>query len=280
MLRMLLVFVATAATIAAVCRTREPGRSLPASVEGIAPKYVQSPPLEVAADEGLSDTLGVMLVRRFEKPATSSAVVDDYLLYLPQGLERSDRRWPVILYLHGRSLRGDDLSRLFRYGLPRYLVEGRMTLPFIVVAPQLPDGQSWTDVDRLAEILEDVLARYPADRDRVYLTGYSMGGGGVWRMLLEHARLFAAAAPMAALTPAPSEAWTRAVVRLPMRVFHGTADEAAPFPATETMVDHLDRAGAPIELVRYPGARHGDLTRVYAEAALYDWFLAHRRGGR
>jgi predicted peptidase len=231
--------------------------------------------LERANAPFLGDSVGRLLERRFDR-STSPSTVNDYLLYLPPGLRVDDKRWPVILYLHGRSLRGHDLSMLERYGLPRYLAEGR-ELPFIVVAPQLPDGQSWTDVDRLAALIEDILTRYPADRSRVYLTGYSMGGGGVWRMAQAYADMFAAAAPLAALTPAHSGAWTRALTGLPLRVYHGTADEAAPFAGAAAMVGALQRDGVNAEIVSYEGADHGDLTRIYADPSLYDWFLAHRR---
>lgn len=224
-----------------------------------------------------ADTVGVLLARRLG--GAPAPAVDRYFLYLPPGIAESGRSWPVVLYLHGRSLRGDDLSLLERYGLPRYLAAGH-ALPFIVIAPQLPDGQSWTDVDRLASLVRSVLERYPADRDRVYLTGYSMGGGGVWRLAQTHPDLFAAAAPVAALTPEPSPAWTRAVARLPLRIYHGTADEAAPYVGAEQMARALRAAGADVELRSFPGARHGDLTRVYGDADLFAWFLAHRRGDR
>jgi len=265
-----------------------------AELDGRAPALASVVPVGVYARSGVEagpapvpaardpfarhDSVGVLLARHFNKPARVQAV-DDYLLYLPPGVERGDRRWPVILYLHGRSLRGDDLSMLRRYGLPRYLADGR-EMPFIVVAPQLPGGQSWTDVDRLAELLEDVLGHYPADRDRVYVTGYSMGGGGTWRMALAYPQLFAAAAPMAANTPEPSSEWTRALAHLPMRVFHGTADEAVPFAPARTMVEALRGAGLDVELQAFQGAGHGDLTTIYGQPGLYDWFLAHRRSAQ
>src|SRR5688572_1628488 len=79
----------------------------------------------LATDTGQqSDSVGVLLQRWFDRSAPASAV-DDYYLYLPPGFERGEREWPVILYLHGRSLRGNDLSMLQRYGLPRYLADGR-----------------------------------------------------------------------------------------------------------------------------------------------------------
>jgi predicted esterase len=245
----------------------------PSPREPFAP-FGEAPP----AAGGRPDSVGVLLARHFDKTAPRPTV-SDYYLYLPPGIEEERRSWPVILYLHGRSLRGSDLTMLRRYGLPRYLADGR-ALPFIVVAPQLPDGQSWTDVERLAEILEKVLDRYPADRDRVYVTGYSMGGGGAWRMALAYPQLFAAAAPMAANWPEPSSEWTRALAHLPMRVFHGTADEAVPFAPARTMVDALRGAGLDVELQAVQGAGHGDLTTIYGQPGLYDWFLAHRRSAQ
>lgn len=222
----------------------------------------------------LPDSIGVLLERRLAGPGSP---VEEYLVWLPPGLERDDREWPLILYLHGRSLRGEDTSRLLRYGLPRYLAEGR-SIPFIVVAPQLqPSGGGWTDVDRLAALLDVVEAGYPVDRDRVYLTGYSMGGGGVWRMAFAQAERFAAAVPFAATTPRPTPERVRAVSGLPLLVYHGSADEVAPVGRVLDMVEALEENGVDVELELVEGADHGDLTTVYREPSIYAWMLGHRR---
>jgi predicted esterase len=228
---------------------------------------------EIGPRRGLPDSIGVLMERRL---AATPGSIEEYLVWLPPGLERGGRAWPVILYLHGRSLRGDDPSMVLRYGLPRYLAEGR-SIPFIVVAPQLHTPGSWTDVDRLAAILDEVEERYRVDRDRVYLTGYSMGGGGVWRMAREHAERFAAAVPMAAHTPEPTAFWARAVAELPIKVIHGAEDELAPPEAARTMVEFLRGTGADVELRMVEGADHGDLTTVYRDPELYAWMLEHRR---
>lgn len=257
-----------------------PGR-LAAGPDSLAPPVVGPAPISVpdplivdmAGRRGLPDSIAVLMERRL---AASAGSIEDYLVWLPPGLERGGRTWPAILYLHGRSLRGDDTSLLLRYGLPRYLAEGR-SIPFIVVAPQLHTPGSWTDVDRLAAILDEVEARYPVDRDRVYLTGYSMGGGGVWRMARAHADRFAAAVPMAAHTPAPTAVWARSLADLPMRVIHGAEDDLAPPGAAREMVEFLRRTGADVELRMVEGADHGDLTTLYREPSLYAWMLEHRR---
>lgn len=260
-----------------------PERSPPGSASASDPARRERPPAARADNPGsmmekitdrraLPDTIGVLMERSL--PGASN--VEDYLVWLPPGIERDDRKWPVLIYLHGRSLRGDDTSLLLQYGLPRYLAEGR-SIPFIVVAPQVQPPGGWTDADRVAELLDEVEARYPVDGDRVYLTGYSMGGGGVWRVALAHGDRFAAAVPLAAHTPEPTPERTRRLSDLPLLVYHGSADEVTPVARAVAMVEALRRGGADVELRLIEGAGHGDLTTVFRDPALYSWMLKHAR---
>src|SRR5947209_16858401 len=98
-----------------------------------------------------------------------------YLLFVPEDYEKSTNRWPLILYLHGGSLRGEDISKMKRLGLTEK-VEVDPHFPFIVVSPQCHQGEIWTDVDALAAVLDDVVATHRIDPDRVYVSGHSMGG--------------------------------------------------------------------------------------------------------
>ena len=220
-----------------------------------------------------SDSTGLLLPREFDAGGDPS-LVHGYLLYLPPGIE--SRSWPLIVYLHGRSLRGDNLSLLTRYGLPDRLQDDE-SFPFIVVAPQLPGDQSWTDTDRLTALVRDVAARYPVDRTRIYLIGYSMGAGGVWREAVAHPELFAAAAPAAAWTPEPNEAIAAALADLPIRIYHGTEDEVAPIARAQAMAEALERAGVDVTFSVYQGADHGELTHIYKDDELYGWLLEHQR---
>ncbi len=61
------------------------------------------------------------------------------------------------------------------------------------------DWQDWGRLDAL-EVLDQVKKSFPIDTNRVYLTGHSMGGHGVWHIALTHSDLFAAAAPEAGWT--------------------------------------------------------------------------------
>jgi predicted peptidase len=232
--------------------------------------------VESGIEEPLDDTVGVLLPRRFGE-ARSAAEVQDFWLYLPPGIGRG-QRWPVLLYLHGRSLRGSELDRLKSYGIPALLARGEH-LPFIVVAPQLPAGQRWTDTQQVVSVLEDALRPLPVDRDRIYVTGYSMGAGGAWRMVIAHPSLFAAAVLVAATTPDPTDAVTAALARMPIRVYHGSADGDASYADAYAMVRALQAHGAPAELVSLEGEGHDIVNQVYQDSALYRWLLSHRRTG-
>ena len=58
----------------------------------------------------------------------------DFWLYLPDDYDASTKK-PVILFLHGRSLSGEDLDMVRQYGCINALQRGR-DIDAIVIAPQ------------------------------------------------------------------------------------------------------------------------------------------------
>jgi poly(3-hydroxybutyrate) depolymerase len=107
----------------------------------------------------------------------------NYLLYLPEAYGREQKRWPLILYLHGKSLRGNDLELLKQYGLAA-LLEKDLAIPFIVVSPQCTPDKMWTERENeVIGLLDDVSVNYSVDRKRIYLTGHTAWEGegrGFW----------------------------------------------------------------------------------------------------
>src|SRR5204862_6559815 len=98
-----------------------------------------------------------------------------YLVSRPNGYAGNSDRYPLILYLHGGAARGVDIGQMKRLCVTQK-AEADPEFPVIVVSPQCPPGEIWTDMDGLAAVLDEVMATCRVDADRVYVTGHSMGG--------------------------------------------------------------------------------------------------------
>src|SRR5580698_5558238 len=86
----------------------------------------------------------------------------DYLLFLPDGYGAdAKKRWPLILFLHGAGERGSDIWKVAKHGPPK-IDTTATNFPFIVVSPQCPGGQIWSN-DLLLALLDQIEAQYPVD---------------------------------------------------------------------------------------------------------------------
>src|SRR5437762_6178741 len=154
-----------------------------------------------------------------------------YLLFLPTDYDRKlDARWPLILYLHGGSLRGTNIESVRTLGLP-HKIESEPNFPFVVVSPQCAPGEIWTDIDALAALLDRVQADYRIDPDRIYVTGHSMGGRGALYLAYRLPHRFAAVIALSPLSPIT--VWNDNLAKLPVWIFHGRADTVAPVADTQ-----------------------------------------------
>jgi predicted peptidase len=205
-----------------------------------------------------------------------------YLLYLPPDYSRtSDKRWPLLLFLHGAGERGTDVQRAAIHG-PMSLVKQGTNFPFIIVAPQCPAGQLWEN-EPLLQLLDEMEKKYAVDTKRVYLTGLSMGGYGTWKLGLAHPERFAALAPICGggnmidviLGPRDKPA---AIKSLPIWAFHGAKDDVVPLSESERMVGQLKKLGVKdVKLTVYPEAKHDSWKEAYQSPELYEWLLKQSR---
>ncbi len=195
----------------------------------------------------------------------------NYLLSLPAGYDKADKPFPLILFLHGAGETGSKLDMVKRHGPPK-LVEKKNDLGFIVVSPQAPTRR-WT-ADKLLTLLDEIEKTYKVDKDRVYVTGLSMGGFGTWSLAAAAPGRFAAIAPICGGgDPKTAEK----LKGLPIWVFHGAKDNAVPLKRSEDMAKALKEAGNEAKFTVYPNAGHDSWTETYDNPELYKWFLAHPR---
>jgi len=220
-------------------------------------------------------------VRHFSKSVTTTVSLD-YLLFLPKSAAADPgKKWPLLLFLHGAGERGNDVWLVAKHGPPK-IVREKPDFPFIVVSPQCPAGRTWSD-DALLALLDDVMARYPVDATRVYLTGLSMGGYGTWSFGLAYPERFAAIVPICGggdplRVLLADNAKAEALKSLPVWAFHGAKDPVVKLEESERMVRALNQAGCrEVELTVYPEAQHDSWTETYNNPKLYEWLLAHQR---
>ncbi len=187
-----------------------------------------------------------------------------YAVRIPDGFDRrAGKKYPLIVYLHGSASDETNLAGV------DYLGGGE----FIEVAPRGrgPSNAYTRDhaQEDIEEAVEAVIGSYPIDTARIVLTGFSMGGYGVYRTFYEHPERYRALAVFSGAPDLgsryfegeghPSFLEERNLVKfkgVPVFIFHGREDRNCPYAVTEELVKKLERAGAVVEFVTEPGAGH------------------------
>jgi dienelactone hydrolase len=154
------------------------------------------------------------------------------------------------------------------------------------------------------EVWADVFDSFSIDRDRVYVTGHSMGGWGSYLLTLLYPDRFAAAAPYAG--PVTQGAWTGAdfegcdefefdgntpcyieangsiprdqhtrkilenSLHVPYAIMHGTSDELVPYSGVARQAERLFQLGHRFRFYTYPGYEH------YSHPVMDQWSEAAR----
>ena len=182
---------------------------------------------------------------------------------------------PLVVFLHGAGERGTDISHVDRWALPRLITEG-LQLPAVVLCPQCPCQYVWDTLVREVKSLTDKVAEeFEIKKDRICITGASMGGFGTWSMGLTYPDYFAAIAPVAG----GGMVWrTPNLKNTPVFAVHGDADTVVPLVYSQLMVDAVKENGGKAELVVLSGAGHGDgIEAAYEKTELIEWLLKQRR---
>jgi predicted peptidase len=226
-----------------------------------------------AGDTAAQTSPGKQTAQKFEAE-NRRTIHSEYLLFVPSRYnEDARRRWPLILYLHGGSVRGEDVNRLRTLGLPHRL-EHDPQFPFVVVAPLCPGGEIWTDTDALSRLLDEVVSKYRIDKNRVYLTGHSMGGRGALYLAYKCPDRFAAVVAISPLSPITT--WAKQLRSVPLWIIHGAKDAAAPIKDSEELVRAIQQSGGHPNFTPLPDRDHFILD-VYDKNDVFDWMTERQR---
>ena len=248
-----------------------PASNLPAGAESVTPP--PSSPSKLAAGE-----VGRQSVETFA-PEGRPELRLGYLLALPKS-DDADRRYPLVIFLHGSGERGTDPRDVARHGPPRLIAEGRGGLldNAIVVSPQCPPGQWWPfKVAALKAFLDHLTAEYRVDPDRVYVVGLSMGGFGAITWAASEPDRFAAVVSVCGGGLAEQ---ARAIRTIPTWLYHGTADRVVPVGGSVQIYETMRDAGTTdVHLTLYERVGHDSWTPAFEEGRLWRWLFEQKRGG-
>lgn len=205
-----------------------------------------------------------------------------FLQYLPDGYSSNTNRYPVVISLHGIKEKGNtltDVARVANVGLPKYIKYGQK-YPFIVISPQLKSTMGrWTG-DYVMEIVNYVKTYLRIDPSRIYLTGLSLGGGGVWSVATSYPDVWAAILPICSGYNVVAGASKIAGSDIPTWGFHGDADGVVGESVTISMVNAVNtyRPSPLAKVTIFPGLGHVIWDKVYKETSALDWMLSFRNG--
>jgi poly(3-hydroxybutyrate) depolymerase len=223
-------------------------------------------------------------------------IFQHYGLFLPHAYDGTPA--PLQWWLHWRG--GDAHSGAAV--VPKVFSQLGEDEDSIVVAPSGRGTSTWYvgrgHVDFL-EVWRDVFDTVSIDRDRVYVTGHSMGGWGSYLMTILYPDRFAAAAPASGpvtmgawtgldfpgcdsfkyeeYTPCyidangsrPRDQLTRKLLdnarHVPYAIMHGTDDELVPYSGVLRQAERLTTLGYRYRLYTFPGWEH------YSPPAVDQW---------
>lgn len=239
------------------------------------------------------------LEKKFEARSHKSDWVMPYRLFRPE----ATGKMPLVVYLHGSGGLGDD--NLKQLGLGNVfgtrvwlLPQNQKNFPCYVLVPQTDRGWARYDLSqqtegppkvlpglgegaRMALEIIDALRHEFArsaqsiDERRIYVTGQSMGGAGVWNIMTNRPRFFAAAVPCCGSVSADDGA---GAIETPLWNFHGDSDKTVPVSVSRDRIAARRKAGGRPLYTEYPGVDHNVWEWAFTEPALVKWMFSQRRG--
>lgn len=216
------------------------------------------------------------------------------VLYRYSAPEKTEtgKTYPLVLFLHGAGERGNDnISQLKNSTADLLSNAEKLGEPTYFIAPQCPEERWWSApqgnrlqladaagkndlLDAVLALVEETAKTQPVDRSRIYITGLSMGAYGTFDMLARSPETWAAAIPVCgAGDPTTVEKFKH----VPIRIFHGSDDDAVPVQGSKTMAEALEKAGADVELTIYPGVKHDSWTQTYRNPEVIKWLFAQKK---
>ena len=187
--------------------------------------------------------------------------------------------YPLVIFLHGIGERGIDnelhvAANIGAYGYA--LPENQAKYPCYVLAPQCPEEYKYVDPKfemSFIPLLKEFIENNAIDRNRVYITGLSMGGTGTWMFAMARPNTFAAIMPVCG----SGIYWNVAnLLKTPIYMVHGDCDTCVPISDSVEMLTSINSRGGNAKLKICYGVGHDAWNYAYTDDSLLEWMLSQR----
>lgn len=203
-----------------------------------------------------------------------------------------DNKYPLIIFLHGLGDRGSDNEIPLRILPPVFkdsLNKGKY--PCYLLVPQCPEKFVWVDFPDFPKSIVPTDKPTPAsqltldlinilidskniDSQRIYITGFSMGGEGTFDMLIREPDLFACAVPICSVSDTSKASLIKDI---PTWLFHGSKDNVNEVKYSRLMYEAMKKCGGNPKYTEYPNLNHNSWDRAYSEPDLLKWMFDQKR---
>ena len=194
-----------------------------------------------------------------------------YLLDIPQNPKT---KLPLIVFLHGSGERGNDLEKVKLNGVLQH--KDLIKEPVAILAPQCP-ANTWWDTDAVYFLVKEISEKYKIDKDRIYLTGLSMGGWGTLKLAGEHPEMFASVVSVCAPTDRVMYANIHNYKDMNLKIFHGGMDDVVLPENAFNFYQKLHPINPKAELTIFPNDNHNSWDSTYSDPKLYEWMLSFKK---
>lgn len=205
--------------------------------------------------------------------------VTEYLIDFPKNFDKN-KKYPVLLYLHGHGAVNHPIERL-KDVCPVRRERVPKDCEFILVVPHCPETFWLFRFETLTAFIGDMIDKPYVDRDRVYVAGSSMGGYATWQVLLYEPQVFAAAI----VCCGGGQYWALkcangAFKHFPVKIIHGEKDGDILPRESVIMAESLNKVDGRAELTLYPELAHDVWTVTFTSPDTYKWLLSHKKSDR
>ena len=192
----------------------------------------------------------------------------NYLRFEPADFSEN-KKYPLIIHFHGAGSRGDNVEILKDQSIMQYANDTK-DFPFVMFLPQC-SANTWFDLfEQLKAFVKTVVALPYVDKNKVFLSGVSMGGYASWQMLMSEPDIFR----KAVICCGGGMYWNAARIKIPVWAFHGTDDRTVFFEESQKMVNAVNHSGGNAKLTEYKGIGHNCWEKTYSNPEIYKWLLA------